>query len=34
METGIEVQVPSYVEAGEHVRTGARDRHFVERVKR
>jgi len=33
LETGIEVQVPSYVEAGERVRVDTRDGHFVERVK-
>lgn len=34
LETGIEVQVPSYVEAGELVRIDTRDAHFVERVKK
>ena len=33
LETGIEVQVPSYVEAGERVKIDTRDGHFVERVK-
>ena len=33
VETGIEVQVPSYVEAGEKIRVDTRDGHFVERVK-
>jgi len=33
LETGIEIQVPSYVEAGETVRVDTRDGHFVERVK-
>lgn len=33
LETGLEVQVPSYVEAGEKVRIDTRDGHFVERVK-
>ena len=33
METGIEIQVPSYVEAGEVIRVDTRDAHFVERVK-
>lgn len=33
LETGIEVQVPPYVEAGERVRIDTRDGHFVERVK-
>lgn len=33
LETGIEVQVPSYVEAGERVRIDTRDGHFVERAK-
>jgi elongation factor P len=33
LETGIEVQVPPYVTAGERVRIDTRDGHFVERVK-
>ena len=33
LETGLEVQVPPYVEAGERVRIDTRDGHFVERVK-
>ncbi len=33
LETGIEVQVPSYVTAGETVRIDTRDGHFVERVR-
>ena len=33
LETGLEVQVPPYVEAGEVVRIDTRDGHFVERVK-
>ncbi|MEX1024499.1 MAG: elongation factor P [Planctomycetota bacterium] len=33
METGLEVQVPPYVEAGQRVRIDTRDGHFVERVK-
>lgn len=34
LETGVEVQVPSYVEAGELIRVDTRDAHFVERVKK
>lgn len=33
LETGIEVQVPPYVEAGQRVRIDTRDGHFVERAK-
>lgn len=33
LETGLEVQVPSYVEAGQRVKIDTRDGHFVERVK-
>ncbi|MFT5290743.1 MAG: elongation factor P [Planctomycetota bacterium] len=33
VETGLEVQVPAYVEAGERIRVDTRDNHFVERVK-
>jgi elongation factor P len=33
LETGLEVQVPSYVEAGETIRVDTRDGHFVERAK-
>ncbi len=33
VETGVEVQVPSYVEAGERIRIDTRDGHFVERAK-
>ena len=33
LETGLEVQVPPYVVAGETVRIDTRDGHFVERVK-
>ena len=33
LETGLEVQVPPYIEAGERVRIDTRDAHFVERVK-
>ena len=33
LETGLEVQVPPYIEAGEKVRIDTRDGHFVERVK-
>ncbi len=33
LETGLEVLVPPYVEAGERVRIDTRDGHFVERVK-
>jgi len=33
LETGIEVQVPSYVTAGEVIRVDTRDGRFVERVK-
>ncbi|HED64257.1 MAG TPA: elongation factor P [Planctomycetes bacterium] len=34
VETGIEVQVPAYVTAGERIRVDTRDGHFVERVKK
>ncbi|QDU69458.1 elongation factor P [Engelhardtia mirabilis] len=34
VETGIEVQVPSYIEMGEQIRVDTRDGHFVERVKK
>jgi len=34
VETGIEVQVPSYIELGEQIRVDTRDGHFVERVKK
>lgn len=33
LETGIEIQVPPYVQAGETVRVDTRDGHFVERVR-
>jgi len=33
LETGLEVQVPPYVEAGELIRIDTRDGHFVERVR-
>jgi elongation factor P len=33
LETGLEIQVPPYLEAGERVRIDTRDGHFVERVK-
>jgi elongation factor P len=33
LETGVEVQVPPYVEIGQLVRIDTRDAHFVERVK-
>lgn len=33
VETGVEVQVPSYVEAGDRIRIDTRDGHFVERAK-
>lgn len=33
LETGIQVQVPPYLEAGEMIRVDTRDGHFVERVK-
>ena len=33
LETGLEVQVPPYIEVGEKVRIDTRDGHFVERVK-
>lgn len=32
VETGLEVQVPPYLEAGEKIRVDTRDGHFVERV--
>ena len=32
LETGVEVQVPPYLEAGERVKVDTRDGHFVERV--
>lgn len=34
VETGIEIQVPPYIVAGETVRIDTRDGHFVERVKK
>lgn len=33
LETGLEIQVPPYLEQGERVRVDTRDGHFVERVK-
>jgi elongation factor P len=33
LETGIEIQVPPYLEAGERIRVDTRDGHFVGRVK-
>jgi elongation factor P len=33
LETGLEVQVPPYLEAGERIRVDTRDGHFVERAK-
>lgn len=33
LETGLEVQVPPYIESGERVRIDTRDGHFVERAK-
>ena len=33
LETGVETQVPSYIEAGQKIRVDTRDGHFVERVK-
>jgi elongation factor P len=33
LETGLQVQVPPYVEAGERIRVDTRDGHFVERAK-
>jgi elongation factor P len=33
LETGVEVQVPPYIEQGEKVRIDTRDGHFVERAK-
>ena len=33
LETGLEVQVPPYLEVGERVKIDTRDGHFVERVK-
>jgi len=33
LETGLTVQVPSYITPGERVRIDTRDGHFVERVK-
>ena len=33
LETGLETQVPPYIEAGEKVRIDTRDGHFVERAK-
>jgi len=33
VETGIQVQVPSYIETGEKIRVDTRDGHFVERAK-
>ncbi len=33
VETGVEVQVPPYLEVGDKVRDDTRDGHFVERVK-
>jgi len=33
LQTGLEVQVPSYVVAGEKIRIDTRDGHFVERVR-
>ena len=33
VETGIEVQVPPYLEVGERIKIDTRDGHFVERVK-
>ncbi len=33
VETGVEIQVPSYITAGEKIRIDTRDGHFVERVK-
>ena len=33
LETGLEVQVPPYLEMGETIRVDTRDAHFVERVK-
>ncbi|MCB9892002.1 MAG: elongation factor P [Planctomycetes bacterium] len=33
LETGLEVQVPPYLQAGEKIRVDTRDGHFVERVK-
>jgi elongation factor P len=33
LETGLEIQVPPYLEVGERVRVDTRDGHFVERVK-
>ena len=33
VETGLEVQVPPYVEVGQKIRIDTRDGHFVERVK-
>ena len=32
-ETGLELQVPPYLEAGERIRVDTRDGHFIERVK-
>ena len=33
LETGLETQVPPYIEVGEKVKIDTRDGHFVERVK-
>ena len=33
LETGLSVQVPSYLTTGETIRVDTRDGHFVERVK-
>lgn len=33
LETGVEIQVPPYIEPGERVRVDTRDGHFVERAK-
>ena len=33
VQTGIEVQVPSYLVMGERIRVDTRDGHFVERIK-
>ena len=33
LETGAELQVPSYIVAGERVRVDTRDGHFIERAK-
>ncbi len=33
LETGLQVQVPPYIESGERIRVDTRDGHFVEQAK-